>query len=127
MKFHRRARIAVLLVPALLAGLPGVLAAACGPVCPSAARAVTGHGCCHPAAVPTLRAGSCCDTVQAAAPTEAAPAVGPLSPTAFVLALIAPLALPAEPLAEQPDLPPAGPPPLHEGIGLYTLNSVFLI
>lgn len=126
MKFHHRARTAVLLVLALLAGLPGVLVAACGPACPAAARGVM--PCCHPAAVPSVRAASCCETVQAAALTEASPAVNPLSPGAFALALMTPLALPAEPLAERPaPEPPAGPPPLHEGIGLYTLNSVFLI
>lgn len=124
MKFHRRARTATLLVLVLLAGLPGVLFAACGPACPAAAR--SDMPCCHPAAVPSVRAASCCETVQAAAPTAASPALGPLSPAAFALA--APLALPTEPLIERPaPEPPAGPPPRHEGVGLYTLHSVFLI
>jgi hypothetical protein len=83
--------------------------------------------CCHPAtgSASVVRAASCCPAVEAA-PTE--PSQGINLPAAAPLTLTAPLALPAEPRVERPvPEPPAVPPPLHEGIGLYTLHSVFLI
>jgi len=77
----------------------------------------------------SLRDASCC-RLQASAP------LSPLSqpvrvvtppPTAAVLS--APADLPSEPVPapRTVELPPALPPPLHEGIGLYTLNATFLI
>lgn len=125
MKLHRRARTAVLLL-VLLAGLPGTLLAGCGAACPPAAQRMA-MPCCHPAtnSASVVRAASCCPAVEAATPQ---PAQGINLPAAAPLTLAAPLALPAEPLAERPaPEPPATPPPLHEGIGLYTLNAVFLI
>ena len=122
MKLDRRTRVAaLLLVLALLAGLPGVLYAACGP-CPGPSS----MSCCHPSAAPTVKAPPCCGTVKTLTPVQAARAVEP--PVSAPIALAAPLALPAEPLAERPLwAPPSAPPLLHEGVGLYTLHSVFLI
>jgi hypothetical protein len=117
MKLDRRTRTAAL----LLAGLPGVLYAACGP-CP----ARTAMPCCQASDAPTVKAPSCCEALKTLAPAPASRAV---QPAPFVtVALAAPLALPAEPLAERPHpAPPPAPPLLHEGIGLYTLHAVFLI
>src|SRR3954467_13938405 len=117
MKLDRRTRTAALfLVLALLAGLPGVLSAACGRICP----ARTAMPCCQASDAPTVKAPSCCEALKTLAPAPASRAV---QPAPFVtVALAAPLALPAEPLADQPALPapPHAPPLLHEGIGLYT-------
>lgn len=122
MKPDRRTRIAFLLLLALLAGLPGVLSAACGPLC--AARSAM--PCCHPGGgAPTVKARSCCETLETLAPVQVSQAVQPAP--AGPVALAAPLALPAEPLAARPLPAPPGPPLLHEGIGLYTLHAVFLI
>jgi hypothetical protein len=123
MKLDRRTRIALLLLLALLAGLPGVLSATCGPLCP----ARNAMSCCHPGGgAPTVKAPSCCETLKTLAPVEASRVVQPGG--AAPVALAAPLALTAEPLTERPlPAPPLGPPLLHEGIGLYTLHSVFLI
>ena len=123
MKPDRRTRIAVLLLLALVAGLPGLLSAACGPLC--AARSAM--PCCHPAGgAPTVKARSCCETLETLAPVQVSRAVQPAP--AGPVALAAPLALPAEPLAARPlPAPPPAPPPLHEGVGLYTLHAVFLI
>ena len=119
MKLDRRARIALLLVLALLAGLPGVLYAACGP-CPAPST----MSCCHPSTAPAVKAPPCCGTVKTPAP--ASRAIGPS--VSAPVALAAPLALPAEPLAERPLQAPHPPPPLlHEGVGLYTLHAVFLL
>ncbi|MFL6234890.1 MAG: hypothetical protein ACJ76N_17280, partial [Thermoanaerobaculia bacterium] len=112
---------ALLLVLTLLTGLPGVLSAACGP-CP----ARSAMPCCQSSGAPTIKAPSCCETVRTLAPVPAARAVEPSA--SAPVALAASLALPAEPLAERPLFaPPPAPPLLHEGVGLYTLNSVFLI
>jgi len=121
MKLDRRTRIALLLILALVAGLPGVLSAACGP-CP----ARNAMPCCQSSGSPTVKAAPCCETVKTPAPALAPRAVEPTA--SAPVALIAPLALPAEPLPERPlPAPPPAPPLLHEGVGLYTLNSVFLI
>ncbi|MFL6259827.1 MAG: hypothetical protein ACJ76Y_08970 [Thermoanaerobaculia bacterium] len=121
MKLDRRTRTALLLVLTLLAGLPGVLSAACGP-CP----ARSAMPCCQSSGAPMLKAPPCCGTVKAPAPVPASRAVEPsvVAPAA----LAAPLALAVEPLAERPLWAPhPWPPLLHEGVGLYTLHSVFLI
>jgi len=121
MKLDRRTRIAAfLLVLALLAGSPGVLAA-CGP-CP----ARSAMPCCQSSGAPTVKAPSCCETLKTPAPAPVSRAIEPAS--SAPVALAAPLALPAEPQAERPLwAPPPAPPLLHEGVGLYTLHSVFLI
>jgi hypothetical protein len=122
MKLDRRTRTAaLLLILALLAGLPGVLYAACGP-CP----ARSAMPCCQSSGAPTVKAPSCCETVKTPAP---APVSRTVEPSVFApVPLAAPAALALEPLAERPlrALHPA-PPLLHEGVGLYTLHSVFLI
>jgi hypothetical protein len=122
MKLDRRTRTAaLLLVLALLAGLPGVLYAACGP-CP----ARSAMPCCQSSGVPTVKAPPCCETFKTPAPVPVSRAVEP-SVTAPV-ATAAPVALAVEPLAERSLRAPHPPAPLlHEGVGLYTLNSVFLI
>jgi hypothetical protein len=122
MKLDRRIRIAaLLLILALLAGLPGVLYAACGP-CPARDT----MPCCQSSGAPMVKAPPCCETFKTPAPVPASRAVEPSVTAPVVLA--APLALPAEPLAERPLWAPhPSPPLLHEGVGLYTLNSVFLI
>lgn len=121
MKLDRRIRTAaLLLVLALLAGSPGVLAA-CGP-CP--ARGMM--PCCQSSGAPTVKAPSCCETFKTPAPVPVPRAVQPSA--SAPVALAAPLALPAEPLAAPPLwASPSAPPLLHEGVGLYTLHSVFLI
>jgi hypothetical protein len=123
MKLDRRTRIAGILVLALLAGLPGVLLAACGPCSRPSAMP-----CCHPGdGTLTVQARSCCETVKSSTPSAASPAIRPAS-SAPAIALAEPLALAAEPLTAPPlPVPPPGPPLLHEGVGLYTLHSVFLI
>src|SRR6476661_10652473 len=116
MKPDRRTRIAFLLL-ALLAGLPGVLSAACGPLC----TARSAMPCCHPnGGAPTIKTPSCCEAFKTLAPGPVSRAVPPAPAGPVVLA--APLALPAEPLSARPlPAPPAAPPLLHEGVGLYTL------
>jgi len=120
MKLDRRTRTALFLILALLAGLPGVFAA-CGP-CP----ARSAMPCCQSSATPMVKAPPCCGTVKTPAPVPASRAV---EPSAFApVALAVPIALPVEPLAERPFWAPhPSPPLLHEGVGLYTLHSVFLI
>jgi hypothetical protein len=117
-----RTRIALLLVLAFLAGLPGVLSAACGP-CPARSGAMS---CCHSSAAPTIKAPPCCPTVKTLPPALASRPVEPPAPVPAVLAV--PFALPAE-LRPEPPLPATSsvPPFLHEGVGLYTLHAVFLI
>jgi hypothetical protein len=114
MKLDRRTRIAALLVLlALVAGLPG-------PLVPC----VRTMPCCHSGMAPVVKARTCCELKTLASP-EASRAVAPPSPV--VVALAAP-ALPGEPLVAAPVPPlPVVPPLVHEGIPLYTLNSVFLI
>jgi hypothetical protein len=127
MKFSR-IRLTALVVLALVACSPGGLFAGCGVACPfmAAMASQSGHRCCPQSATSSVRAASCCETVQAAAPAETSRGIRPPAPV--LLALAAPLALPSEPLAEpRASGPPASPPPLHEGIGLYTLHAAFLI
>jgi hypothetical protein len=121
MKLDRRTRIAAfLLILALLAGLPGVLFAACGP-CP----ARSAMPCCQASGAPAVKAPPCCETFKTPAPVPASRVVEPF---AAPVALAVPLALPVEPRAERPLWAPHPPAPLlHEGVGLYTLHSVFLI
>src|SRR3954454_5733269 len=122
MKLDRRIRTAaLLLILALLAGLTGVLSAACGP-CP--ARNVM--PCCQSSATPMVKAPPCCGTVKTPAPVPASRAVEPSA--SAPVALAAPLVLATEPRAERPlVVPHPAPPLLHEGVGLYTLHAVFLI
>jgi len=121
MKLDRRTRIAaLLLILALLAGLPGVFAA-CGP-CPTRSA----MPCCQSSGAPTVKAPSCCETLKTPAPVPASRAVEPAASAPVAVAV--PVALPAKPLAERPLWAPhSSPPLLHEGVGLYTLHSVFLI
>ena len=82
--------------------------------------------CCASGGAPAVHAASCCRP-PAAAPSSQ-PAQG-VTPEAAVPAVVsAPLHLSPRPapVPRTPELPPA-PPPLHEGIGLYTLNATFLI
>lgn len=111
----RRTCIIAFLVLAVLAGSPGVLLAACGDC----------HPCCLPPAAPMVGAPSCCPAMQAAAPEEALPATVPPAPT--VLIATAAVELPAETAARVAPEPLPDFPPLHEGIGLYTLHATFLI
>jgi hypothetical protein len=121
MKLDRRTCITLLALLVFLAGLPGMLLASCGPLCP--ARNVM--SCCHSGDSPAIKAPSCCESLKPLAPLPASRAVVPSSPVAVALA--AP-DLPGEPMTAAPaPEPPPSPPLLHEGIGLYTLNSVFLI
>jgi hypothetical protein len=116
MDSRRITRVIALLVLALLAGSPGALLAACEDC----------HPCCRPSAVPMVGAPSCCPTMQAAAPEEALPATVP--PTPPVLMATAAVELPAEEMvAELAPEPLPNPPPLHQGLGLYTLHATFLI
>ena len=120
MKLDRRTCIALLALLAILAGLPAMLLASCGPLCPS--RSVM--SCCHSGDSPAIKAPSCCGSLKTLAP-QASRAVAPSSPVA--VPLNAP-DFPGELLAAAPapELPTV-PPLLHEGIPLYTLHSVFLI
>lgn len=111
----RRNRVTALLVLAVLACAPGVLFADC--------RAC--HPCCRPDTVRTIGAASCCPTLQAARPEEAPRAITPPAPV--VPAAIPPVELPGEAVVQPAPKPLLGPPPLHEGIGLYTLHAAFLI
>jgi len=121
MKLDRRTRTALLLILALLAGLPGVLSAACGP-CPVRSA----MSCCHSSAAPMVKAPPCCGTVKTPAPVPASRVVEPF--VAAPVALAAPLGLAVEPRVERPlQMSHPSPPLLHEGVGLYTLHSVFLI
>lgn len=123
MKLDRRTCIAFLALLVFLAGLPGMLLASCGPLCPS--RSVM--SCCRSGDSPAIKAPSCCESLKPLAPLPASRAVAPSSPTAVILAAAAP-DLPGEPMTAVPaPEPPPSPPLLHEGIGLYTLHSVFLI
>ena len=124
MKLLRAPHAAALLALAVLVGSAGALYVECAMACPFGEGAAI-HPCCRPGAAPAMRGASCCETLEAAAPVRPAPAVAPapavsLSPAAPVELPFAPAA--AAPLAALPD-----PPPLHEGIGLYTLYATFLI
>jgi hypothetical protein len=126
MKPARRTRIAALLVLATLAWSPGVLSAGCAIACPFA-KAVAGRRCCRPhGGAPAVGAASCCEALRATSPVETSRAVAPSSPAAFSPA--PPAELPEVQVASEP-IPevPLSPPPLHEGIGLYTLHAAFLI
>lgn len=82
--------------------------------------------CCGSGGAPALRAASCCQSQVSAL---LAPPARAIAPPVAPAVLSAPAALPSQP-APAPraaELPPPGPPLLHEGIGLYTLHSVFLI
>jgi hypothetical protein len=126
MKPVRRTRIAALLILAALAWSPGVLYAGCAAVCPFANAKVVSPCCRTHGAAPAVRAASCCETLRAAAPAATAQAIKPAASAPF--ALVAPLAKPSEPAC---GLEIAAllfdPPPLHQGIGLYTLHATFLI
>lgn len=131
-----RNRIAVTAGAALLALLAGIA----GPLwagCCTSATATLMPGCheesapeIHPPCcggkemAPTGAAGDCCGRIQAAAPATA-------TPTAAPAPLCAPTSppVPAEPVRQDaaPVRLPLHPPPLHAGVGLFTLFSVFLI
>jgi hypothetical protein len=111
----RRNRVTALLVLAVLACAPGGLFAEHG------AR----HSCCRPDTVLTIGAASCCPTLQTARPEAAPRAIAPPAP--FVLAAATPIELTEEVVAQPAPETVSGPPPLHEGIGLYTLHAAFLI
>ena len=115
MDSRRRIPVVTLLVLALLAGSPGALLAVCGDC----------HPCCRPPAVPMVGDPSCCPAMQAASPEEALPSTVPPVPTA--LTATAAVELPGETLAGVAPEPIPNPPPLHEGLGLYTLHATFLI
>lgn len=121
-----RTRIVALLILAVLAFSPGVLYAGCAAACPFG-KVVAGHRCCLSAGIaPSMRAASCCETLRAAAPVETSRAVAPSPAMAFAPA--PPVELPGAAVAAAPitELPLSSP-PLHEGIGLYTLHAAFLI
>ena len=111
----RRTLTAVILVLATLAGSPGALLAACEDC----------HPCCRPPAVPMVGAPSCCPTMQAAAPEEALPATVPPAPP--VLMVTAAVELSGQTISGVASEPLPNPPPLHQGLGLYTLHATFLI
>lgn len=81
--------------------------------------------CASGGGVASVHAASCCRTHAAAPLAQPAQAVAPSVAPAV---LPAPAALPSEPVPALriAELPPV-PPPLHEGVGLYTLNATFLI
>ena len=128
-----RNRIAVTAGLALLA-LLGWLAGPIWADCCSSATATPMPGC-QGESAPKIQppccggkevapTGDCCGRIQATAPATAtptpapAPLCAPISPDA--------LAEPAQPDAAPVRLPPV-PPPLHAGVGLFTLHAVFLI
>ena len=118
-----RIHTAVFLLLALLAGLPGGLYAACGPLCASPGA----KSCCHRGGgTPAVQAPSCCDALKTLAPVESSRAVE--SSASAPVAPAVPDAFAAVPLAERPRpaLLPV-PPLLHERIGLHALHAVFLI
>jgi len=126
MKPARRIPTAALLVLATLAWSPAVVSAGCAVACPFA-KAAAAHRCCRPhGGAPAVGAASCCEALRAASPVETSRAVAPSAPAVFSPA--PPAELPdvqvaVEPIAE----PVSNPPPLHDGIGLYTLHAAFLI
>ena len=121
MRLDRRSRTALLLILALLAGMQGVLYAACGPC-----TARSAMPCCQSSGAPMVKAPPCCETFKTPAPVPASRAVEPS--VSAPVAMAAPVVLPAEPLAARSlRVPHPSPPLLHEGVGLYTLHSVFLI
>jgi hypothetical protein len=135
MKRIGRSRIVALALLVVLAGLPGLLQAAC-PGC-EASQAVQSspcHGeraakphspCCDGFA--WKPAGSCCGQMAAAEPGPATRAA--TAPSAPVLSLVSPATAPATSVrrddARRMRLPES--PPLHQGIGLHVLHSAFLI
>src|SRR5262245_12888347 len=126
MKPVLRTRIVALLILAVLAWSPGVLYAGCAAACPFG-KAAAGHRCClSGGAAPAVRTASCCETLRTAAPVETSRAVAPA--VAMALSPAPPAVLPVAPVLSAPlaELP-LSPPPLHEGIGLYTLHAAFLI
>jgi hypothetical protein len=125
MGFTRRTRVTAILVLAVLVGSPGMLFAGCAAACPFG-KAAAGRPCCRPHdAAPAVGAASCCQTLKAT-PAGTPRAAVPSAPVAFVPAV--PVELPGEqPIAKLLVEQPSNPPPLHEGIGLYTLHAAFLI
>ncbi len=126
MKPAIRTRFVALLILVVLAFSPGVLYAGCASACPFG-KTAAGHRCClSGGSVPAMRTASCCETLRAAAPVETSSAVAPSPAMAFAPA--PPVELPGAAVAAVPiaELPLSSP-PLHEGIGLYTLHAAFLI
>lgn len=134
----RRIRTVSLALLVLLTGLPGLLYAGCD-ACPLATARTLGAShflggtprvappCCpQDNASPAVRSASCCD-FRSAVPAETSRAVV-LSPVpAAAQAPAAPAVVCEELVGLRVAAPAPSPPPLHEGIGLYTLHSVFLI
>lgn len=113
---------------ALLAWLPGVLAAG-GGTCPLLAQIVAFEGpdvappCCPRNAEPAFREADCCHQPLAVAPTK----VSWRAESSATLPPPGPAELASEPFAV-PSVPlPAAPPSLPEGIPLYTLHATLLI
>jgi hypothetical protein len=133
----RRHRTVLLVSLALLAWLPETLYAGCG-ACPlatvgSMAGSLSGGApraappCCpQNGASPAVRSRGCCSRLQTAVPAETSRAVVPAS--AIALSPAPPVELAGAPVAAAPiaDLS-SSPPPLHPGIGLYTLHAALLI
>jgi hypothetical protein len=122
MESTRCTRITALLILAVLVGSPGVLFAGCAAACPFGKA---GRSCCRPhGAAPAVRSASCCETVRTV-PAQAPRAAVPSAAVAFIPAV--PVELPGAPVAEPIGEQPSNPPPLFQGIGLYTLHAAFLI
>jgi hypothetical protein len=120
----RRTRLTATLILAVLVGSPGVLFAGCAAACPFG-KAAAGRPCCRPhGAAPAVRSASCCETVRTV-PAQAPRAAVPPAAVAFIPAV--PVELPGAPVAEPIAEQSPNPPPLFQGIGLYTLHAAFLI
>ena len=122
MKSGDRPSIVVLLILAVFAGMPGIVGCV---TCPSSAGAPM--PCCGSGGAPSLHPVSCCRPQLS---ERMAPPARAITAPAVPAVLAAPADFPAQPVpapraAEAPT--PGGPPLLHEGVGLYTLNAAFLI
>ena len=79
--------------------------------------------CCGHGGAPALHAVSCCRPQASAPLPQTAQGVTPAPALLSAPAALSVQTVPAPRVAE----PVPVPPPLHEGVGLYTLNSTFLI
>jgi hypothetical protein len=121
MKSGSRPSIAVLLILAVFAGMTGIVGCV---TCPSWAGAPM--PCCGSGGAPSLHPVSCCQPQVSERLAPPAPAITPPAAPAVLPAPADPLSAQPAPAPRTAELPLA-PPPLHEGIGLYTLNATFLI